>query len=144
MVGFEHCSKYHHLDVWEHTLCALGHSENNFKTRLVILLHDSGKPFSCQPDGEVRHFKGHPKKSEEITRALLSRLGFDSEFTDSVARLVLNHDNPLTREEVAENPSYARELFEVQRCDTLAHNPERNERRLLYLKDIAELLGIDY
>lgn len=58
MLGFEHKHPHHHLDVWNHTLHALSLSEKDFIIRLVLLLHDIGKPYSYQ-EGEVRHFKKH-------------------------------------------------------------------------------------
>ena len=73
MLGFEHKHPHHHLDVWEHTLCALSFSPNNFDIRLTLLLHDIGKPHSFQ-DGEIRHFKGHPEMSAKISKCILQRL----------------------------------------------------------------------
>jgi len=66
MVGFEHNHPHHHLDVWEHTLLALSKSPKDFELRLVLLLHDIGKPHSYQ-DEEIRHFRNHPLKSAEIS-----------------------------------------------------------------------------
>ena len=70
MIGFDHNHPHHHLDVWEHTLYALSLSPNNFDIRLALLLHDIGKPHSFQDD-EVRHFKGHPELSAQITKYIL-------------------------------------------------------------------------
>ena len=54
MIGFEHKHPHHHLDVWNHTLLALSYSPKDFDIRLVLLLHDIGKPHSYQ-DEEIRH-----------------------------------------------------------------------------------------
>ena len=57
MIGFDHKHPHHHLDVWKHTLLALSNSQQIFDVRLTLLLHDIGKPFSYQTDGEIRHYK---------------------------------------------------------------------------------------
>ena len=44
MIGFEHRHPHHHLDVWNHTLLAISYSPKVFDVRLVLLLHDIGKP----------------------------------------------------------------------------------------------------
>ena len=77
-VGFEQKHPHHSFDVWNHTIEALKHIEPNFELRLIVLLHDIGKPFSYQ-DGEdgVRHFKGHTKKSREISERILTRLNIE-------------------------------------------------------------------
>ena len=44
---------------------ALSNSNYDFEERLALLLHDIGKPFSYQDDGETRHFKELNDKSEK-------------------------------------------------------------------------------
>ena len=140
MVGFDHCHPHHHLDVWEHTLLALSYSKNELKIRLALLLHDLGKPFSYQQDGAVRHYKGHPAKSSEMSEVILKRLGFEENFICSICGLINAHDTPMQEKEIIENLGFSRDLFEIQKCDAMAHNPVYNEKRLSYLKRIAELL----
>ena len=140
MIGFDHCHPHHHLDVWEHTLLALNHSENNVKTRIVLLLHDVGKPHSYQCDGAVRHYRGHAEKSAEIAERVLTRLGFDEDFTRAVCTIIRRHDLPLTEEDIPRASALSREIFEVQRCDALAHNPAYNQKRLAYIEKIEKLL----
>ena len=142
MIGFDHLHPHHHLDMWEHTLLALSHSENSFKTRLILLLHDIGKPHSYQFDGEVRHYRGHGEKSAEIAKAVLDRLNFDESFVNSVCTLIKNHDTPLSEEDISRDPDYASELFAVQRCDAMAHNPIYNEKRMAYVEKTSKLIAI--
>ena len=99
MVGFEHKHPHHHLDVWEHTLCALSFSPNNFDIRLSLLLHDIGKPH-CYQDDEVRHFKGHPEMSANITKFILKRLGYECNYVDYICEIISKHDTPLTEEDI--------------------------------------------
>lgn len=141
MVGFSHCHPHHHLDVWEHTLLALSLSENSFVTRLALLLHDVGKPHSYQEDGEIRHYKGHADKSAEIAREVLDRLGFETELKELAVEIVKKHDTPLTIDDIRRDPEFSRELFAVQRCDAMAHNPVYNEKRMAYIARIGEILS---
>ncbi len=132
MIGFEHKHPHHHLDVWEHTLEALRVSENDGTVRLVLLFHDIGKPRVCV-EGEVRHFYGHAKESARMGKEILMRLGYGEEETQRLCAMILRHDTALTRQDVLDDPYFSRKLLEVQRCDTMAHNPEKIARRLDYL-----------
>ena len=62
--GFDQKSEWHEFDVWNHTLATILACDNNKGDRLVLLLHDIGKPFSYQDDKDVRHFKNHALKSK--------------------------------------------------------------------------------
>ena len=137
MIGFEHNHPHHHLDVWEHTICALSYSCNDFDLRICLLLHDIGKPYSYQ-DGEVRHFKGHPKASSNISRNILNRLGYEKDHVEKICYLIENHDNPLTYYDVLDNFDLSLERYLIQYCDALAHNPEKLEKRKQYLKNTLE------
>lgn len=88
MYNFEHKHPHHHLDVWYHTLLALSLSEKDFEIRLTLLLHDIGKPFSYQEECEIRHFKGHPLVSANMTRNILERLNFNQEEIEKITYLV--------------------------------------------------------
>ena len=64
--------------MWNHIQVALKNSKENLEIRLALLLHDIGKPHSCQEDENgVRHFKGHDKKSAEIAEIVLKRIGYE-------------------------------------------------------------------
>lgn len=138
MIGFAHKHPHHHLDVWEHTLCALSFSSNNFDVRLVLLLHDIGKPYSYQ-EGEVRHFKGHPKVSAKIAEDVLKRLGYETEYVTYICELISRHDTALTEEDIRRDMALSKRIFEVQKCDTMAHNPATNERRWEYLDEVMRV-----
>ena len=50
-VGYDQWNTHHHLPLWEHTLDTVKNaveSASNYRTVLAALLHDVGKPFSCQ------------------------------------------------------------------------------------------------
>lgn len=141
MMGFEHQHPHHHLNVWEHTLLAIDNSANRLEIRLALLLHDIGKPHSYQQEGAVRHYRGHAEKSCEIAKSVLQRLDFDTEKVGYVCEIIKKHDTFLTESDMQTNFELSKDIFEVQRCDALAHNPLYNEKRLAYIERTADLLG---
>ena len=141
MFNFEHKHPHHHLNVWEHTLYALSQAPNNFDIRLSLLLHDIGKPRCYQTDGAIRHFKGHPDKSANISRRILCRLGFPEDYTKTICNAIRCHDTALYAEDILANPQLANLVFEIQKCDALAHNPKYNQKRLKYLEYTTQLFN---
>lgn len=137
MIGFEHNHPHHHLDVWNHTLLALSLSQKDFDIRLVLLLHDIGKPHSYQDD-EVRHFKGHPEKSSEMSKEILKRLKFKEDEIYKICYLIETHDIPITNKEIEEKLELSITRFKIQCCDALAHNPKKLEKRINYLLLVYE------
>lgn len=140
IIGFEHKHPHHHLDVWNHTLQALSYSEMNFEIRLVLLLHDIGKPHSYQ-DEEVRHFKGHPKVSSKMSFNILKRLNFNDDEIFKLCYLIEQHDTSITEQEILDNKDLAIIKFKIQCCDTLAHNPLKLEKRINYLLNVNKKLN---
>lgn len=134
MIGFEHKHSHHHLDVWNHTLFALFLSENDFEIRLALLLHDIGKPHSYQDDGNIRHFNGHPKVSKEISLNILKRLNYTDKFIEEVCYLIEKHDDLITSEDIKNNYDLTYKRYLIQKCDALAHHPEKLEKRIKYLE----------
>ena len=96
-VGVEQ-GRFHHLDVWEHTLLVLANlikaSDNkaSLELRLGALFHDIAKPATrmIDEDGNTRFF-GHEALGAELTRTMLRRLKFSGEEVETVALLVRNH-----------------------------------------------------
>lgn len=139
MIGFEHKHPHHHLDVWEHTLYALSLSENDIEIRLCLLLHDIGKPFSCQ-EGDRRSFSGHPKVSAEMSRKILTRLDFDKQLIDEMCYLIEFHDMPITENDIQSNSDLSVKRYKIQYCDALAHHPDQLEKRKQYLIKVKNKL----
>lgn len=92
MVGVEQ-GKYHHLDVWDHTLLVLRHAgcEDPILS-LACLLHDIGKPQTrtVDIDGNTRFFQ-HERVGAEMVGPILRRLRWSSSDAQRVALLVRNH-----------------------------------------------------
>lgn len=137
MIGFEHRHPEHFTDVWNHTLYALSLSENDFEIRLVLLLHDIGKPYHFT-EGEIRHFNNHPKYSKEISESILKRLNYDEKFIRKICFLIENHDYRISNSLIQNDKELALKLYKIQECDALAHHPEKLEKRKIYLKQIKE------
>ena len=137
IIGFEHNHPHHHFDVWNHTLLALSYSMKDFDIRMVLLLHDIGKPYSYQ-DGEVRHFRGHPKMSADMAFNILKRLNFNDDEVFRLCYLIEQHDTLITDEEIINNYELTLMKFKIQCCDALAHNPAKLEKRIKYLLYINE------
>ena len=141
IIGFEHKHPHHHLDVWNHTLLALSYSPKDFDIRMVLLLHDIGKPYSYQ-DGKIRHFRGHPKISADMSYKILKRLGFNSDEVFRLCYLIEQHDTRITDEEIINKYDLTLMKFKIQCCDALAHNPSKLEKRIKYLLNINEKINL--
>ncbi len=139
MIGFPHNHPHHHLDVWNHTLLALSLSENDFDIRLALLLHDIGKPFSYQ-DEEVRHFHGHAEVSAQMSKEILYRLGYPKEKIDEITKLIELHDTEITPEDIENNIEFTLKRLHIQECDSKAHNPKYQEKRLQYIDKTKKLI----
>lgn len=137
MVGFEHKHPHHHLDVWEHTLYALSLAPNDFEIRLVLLLHDIGKPH-CYQEGEIRKFTGHPIISRKISQTILERLHYNRDFIEEVCYLIEFHDTPISYKEIKDNRDLAYKRYLIQYCDAYAHHPLKLEKRVKYLQRIKQ------
>lgn len=139
MIGFDQNHPHHHLDVWSHTLLALSLSEKDFDIRLCLLLHDIGKPFSYQ-DEEVRHFRNHAKVSAKMSKDILERLGYDEKYIDYICNLIEKHDTKIDDSLIIDNYNFCLKLYEIQKCDALAHHPDKLEKRTKYLEEIKNKL----
>lgn len=139
MINFEQNHPHHHLDVWNHTLLALSLAKKDYDVRLALLLHDIGKPFSYQ-DEEVRHFRNHAKISELISKNILQRLGYDNSYITHICYLIEHHDIPIDSKQIEKDYEACLTLYEIQRCDALAHNPDKLENRKKYLEDVQKKL----
>ena len=139
MIGFEHKHPHHYLDVWNHTILALSLSEKDFDIRLCLLLHDIGKPFSYQ-DEEVRHFRNHSKVSSDMSRIILNRLGYDKKYINYICYLIENHDTPISDEQIINDYDLCLKLLKIQKCDALAHHPDKLEKRKKYIDETHKKL----
>lgn len=125
--GFLQNNPWHIYDVWDHTRKVFQSSKSDdAEIRLALLLHDIGKPHSYQDDENgVRHFRGHAQKSAEMSRDILSRLGYSEAEIGRLCFLIANHDKTIRPSQVkkSELPLF-RKLLYMQYCDASGYNPE--------------------
>lgn len=129
-VGFDQKSPYHIYDVYEHIARTVALCPPDEILRLTMLFHDIGKPYSyTEEESGVRHFKGHPEVSAEITEKALRRLKADNATVEKTVFLVKYHDvrpepteRSMRRYLIKTGFEGARLLFQVRRADTLAHS----------------------
>lgn len=137
--GFEQNSEWHAYDVWNHTINAVSSSPLDFEIRLVLLLHDIGKPFSYQDDGEIRHFKGHALKSNEIASSVLKRLGYQGEKLKELLFLIGEHATTINIDDVNYgNVDLYEKLLIIQFCDASAYEPSHAKQIIERLIKIRE------
>lgn len=96
--GMDQKSKYHSLDLTEHTFKVLsgvlgkGCDHYELELRLAALLHDVGKGFSkvTKLDDTCSYY-GHEKTSAEIAEKNLRNLKYSNEVVELVKKLIENH-----------------------------------------------------
>lgn len=126
-VGFEQKSVWHCYDVWNHTVHAVNSCDYNFEDRLILLLHDIGKPFSFQDENDVRHFKNHASVSGMIAFNILNRLKLESNKIDEMVKYISNHSISIDLELVnSNNINYYKRLLKLQKCDGSAYEKEHS------------------
>ena len=139
--GFDQNHPHHCYDVWKHTTVALEKSNKDLETRLALLLHDIGKPYSYQ-DEEVRHFHGHPEVGAKMSEKILKELRYSDKTVDNVCFLIKNHDRIIDFDNLDDLSFKDFELIDkllhIQYCDAYAHTPEHIEKRINKLNEIKE------
>ncbi|MCQ2370667.1 MAG: CCA tRNA nucleotidyltransferase [Akkermansia sp.] len=135
-IGFPQKNPYHCFDVWTHTAYAVAAAPADEPLRLVMLLHDLGKPahHSVGEDGRA-HFYGHPETGAQMAKEILLRLKSDNATLERAVVLVREHDivwptTPAGMRRLigrigAEN---VRLLFDVRRADLAAHSEFAKEK----------------
>ena len=147
MVGFAQNTKYHHLDVWRHTLLSVKNAPEDVILRLAMLLHDVGKPRRYSEQNGTGHFHGHAEVSAEMARKILTELKFDGRTVETVTRLIALHDTRLSPrpEDIRRRlnrygEDTLRLLIEVKRADSAAKAPAFRRERLDALDKISAQL----
>ena len=127
--GMEQRKDYHKFDVLEHTLKSVMYGDE--KVRLALLLHDVGKPYCFNRDG---NFHKHHVEGVAIAERVLKRLGADNKTISQVSFLVKEHmvDMDCAMKEskvkrfIQNNHQWLEQLFMVKQADFTA-SLEKNE-----------------
>lgn len=125
--NFEQKSEWHSFDVWNHTLAVINACDKSFEDRLILLLHDIGKPFSFQDEGNIRHFKNHAKHSANMAKDILKRLNIPEFKIDIMVKLIELHSSKINIEDInKENIEFYRRLLKIQKCDAKGYEKEHS------------------
>lgn len=129
MIGFDQHSSHHNLDLFEHSMKVLDNTNNNLKTRMAALFHDTGKidTFFIDENGEGRFF-GHQEISKEIIRKRLKYLKYPKKFIENTSLLVERHmdnTNTYTKKSIRKllrkvGDENIYNLFDLQKADILS------------------------
>lgn len=145
--GMAQRSDYHKYDVLEHSLRSVLYADSNL--RLYALLHDVGKPYCFNRDG---NFYMHPKEGERIASMVLKRLKAPN-IVISEARFLTKYHMLKTEEMkmgklrlfIADNYSMIDKLIGIKRADFMALKDEELPcdflKRLIETKKEMEIDG---
>lgn len=150
MIGFEQHNKYHYLDVWKHTLCAINNSPKEVILRLALLFHDIAKPlcYTIEEYDDVYHFNGHPQISSDMSIEILKRLKYDNDTINKVSKLIFYHDAEILPKrqvikrwlnKVGYDMFY--DLIKIKRADINAQSYEYKNKRLVDLDKILIIVN---
>ncbi|MDD3173387.1 MAG: CCA tRNA nucleotidyltransferase [Herbinix sp.] len=149
----------HHIyTVGEHTIQAVSEIAGKIKDKgfdprervilkWTMLLHDIEKPstITIGKDGQ-NHFYEHQEKGAITAKNILKRLKFDNDTLDAVVHLIRWHDyrfvlTPAGMRKAASKigKEYMQLLFEVNRADTSAKNPEHTKEKQDQLAEARRL-----
>lgn len=141
--GFDQKNPWHVYDVWNHTVVSLKNSIRNIEVRVALLLHDIGKPYCYQENGQIRHFKGHSQKSYEIAQKVLERLGYDNEEIRRICYLIKNHSTMINKLEINKNNvDINKKLLHIQYCDASAYNLKYTSQVFEKLDEVKKSIQI--
>jgi len=145
--GVEQREKYHHKDVFYHTLQVIdqvAEVSDKLALRLAALLHDIAKPKTKRFSRETGWtFYGHEVIGEKMSASILHRLKYSKETISYVKKIVRLHLRPmaLVSEEVTDSAirrllvmagDHFDDLMLLCRADITSKNPEKVKR---YLKN---------
>lgn len=140
--------KYHHKDVWRHTLLTVGNVKRDIVLRWTMFFHDIGKPktFTCE-DGEI-HFYKHEEESSTLAEDIMRRMGFPKNWIKQIKFLIEQHMKPslyeskwtksAVRRFVNKMGNNLENILEVSRADITSSNPEKIKRRLSFWNELCE------
>lgn len=143
MKGVEQKDKYHHKDVFHHTLEVVDNiavHTDKLELRLAALFHDIGKPRTKRFNEESGWtFHGHEVVGRRMAGAILKRMRYSVDIIEYVKKLVDLHLRPmnLVSEEVTDSAvrrliftaaDDVDDLMTLCRADITSKNPRRVKR----------------
>jgi putative nucleotidyltransferase with HDIG domain len=86
--------KWHHKDVWDHTMLVVSKVPATPLMRWAALFHDIGKPITYEVTETGVHFYRHELVGVKIWKKVAERLKLSNELRDEVAFLIRRHLQP--------------------------------------------------
>lgn len=141
-VGFAQRGGHHFLDVFEHSLLAVGVIAPELVLRLTMLLHDIGKPFVWGSSESLSYdrFDDHAAVSAKLAGKILRDLKYDNATRKDVVELIAHHNDILLPDPVNVRRALARlgevqtrRLVQVKVADLIAHDLAGEREKILAL-----------
>lgn len=141
-VGFAQRGGHHFLDVFEHSLLAVGIIAPELVLRLTMLLHDIGKPFVWDSSESLSYdrFDDHAAVSAKLAGKILRDLKYDNATRKDVVELIAHHNDILLPDPVNVRRALARlgevqtrRLVQVKVADLIAHDLAGEREKILAL-----------
>lgn len=141
-VGFAQRGGHHFLDVFEHSLLAVGVIAPELVLRLTMLLHDIGKPFVWDSSESLSYdrFDDHAAVSAKLAGKILRDLKYDNATRKDVVELIAHHNDILLPDPVNVRRALARlgevqtrRLVQVKVADLIAHDLAGEREKILVL-----------
>ncbi|MDO4281744.1 MAG: HD domain-containing protein [Peptococcaceae bacterium] len=142
-VGFAQRGGHHFLDVFEHSILAVGVIDRELILRLTMLLHDIGKPFTWVEKADYDAFDNHAEVGAKIANHILRALKYDNATRKAVVELIAHHNDGIIPDETNIRQNLARlgetqtrRLIKVKVADLTAHyfRQERAEIDAIFQK----------
>lgn len=141
-VGFAQRGGHHFLDVFEHSLLAVGVITPELVLRLTMLLHDIGKPFVWDSSESLSYdrFDDHAAVSAKLAGKILRDLKYDNATRKDVVELIAHHNDILLPDPVNVRRALerlgevqTRRLVQVKVADLIAHDLAGEREKILAL-----------
>ncbi|MCH5303912.1 MAG: HD domain-containing protein [Ruminococcus sp.] len=142
---FAQNTPHHNKTVWRHITASVSNIESDTLLRIVMLLHDIGKPLALRTDKKgIDHFKGHNHFGAVLAKTALQRLKYPTKFIEDAVTLIEYHDVRFSdnRKQIKHvinkiGEENFRRLLKVQNADILAQSKYMREAKLNNL-DLAK------
>ena len=146
-MGFERHSPHCCYDVLTHLLRSVDSAVKDVQIRLAMLFHDIAKPACYAEEGGTGRFDEHPRMGSQWAREILTRLKYDRDTIETVALLVLCHEEDILpdRRNIKRwlnrlGEAGFRKLVHVQKADAMAQKRCCRQERLQAIEEIGWIL----
>jgi len=154
--GVEQRNKYHHKDVFNHTIRVVDNvaeKTKNLKLRFTALVHDIAKPDTKRFVKDIGWtFHGHDELGARMLKSIITRLKLPGEYLDYSQKLVRLHLRPINLSNEGVTDSAIRriivqagkeldDLLTLCRADITSGNPRRVKQHLRNFDFVQKRIG---